>query len=124
MNRPFTAMITAAVLAVTLAPPPAAATQKRIPAYKNCAALNKTFRHGIARPGARDKAARGKRAVASFLVSAQGYTANKRLDGSGWTGTGTGLPARRLRRATAPVKFGKTGAALPGHVGVHPARSG
>jgi hypothetical protein len=75
------ATVTTAFFATGMATVPAeAATAKRIPAYKNCTALNKVYKHGIGRKGAKDKVASGKRPVTTFLVSNQGYLANKKLD--------------------------------------------
>lgn len=60
---------------------PAEAAPKRIPAYKNCQALNKVYKHGVGKKGAKDKVAKGKRPVTTFLVHDQGYRANyKKLD--------------------------------------------
>lgn len=48
-------------------------------AYKNCTALNKVYKHGVGRSGARDKTS-GKR-VTNFRVNTKVYNLNKkRLD--------------------------------------------
>ena len=47
--------------------------------YKNCTALNKVYKHGVGRSGARDKTS-GKR-VTNFRVTTKVYNLNKkRLD--------------------------------------------
>lgn len=46
--------------------------------YKNCAALNKTYSHGVARPGARDKTS--GRPVTTFRVDKNVYQNNTHLD--------------------------------------------
>lgn len=46
--------------------------------YKNCAALNKVYPHGVGKPNAKDKTS-GK-PVTSFKRSAALYNANKKSD--------------------------------------------
>lgn len=69
-----------AVLLMTGAPAEALTTTKPIPRYKNCTQLNKVYKHGIGKKGARDKVSSGKKPVTTFLVNNQGYTVNKGLD--------------------------------------------
>jgi hypothetical protein len=57
---------------------PTAADAATVKTYKNCAALNKVYKHGVGKKGAKDKTS-GK-AVTSFKVSASLYNANKKLD--------------------------------------------
>ncbi|MDR1766915.1 MAG: excalibur calcium-binding domain-containing protein [Propionibacteriaceae bacterium] len=79
------AAITAAL--ATLAPPATVDAQAAAPAaatrYKNCAALNKVYPHGVGKSGAKDKI-KGKtgnaKAVANFKRSNSLYAANKHLD--------------------------------------------
>ncbi|MBT0565748.1 excalibur calcium-binding domain-containing protein [Williamsia sp. CHRR-6] len=47
---------------------------------RNCAALNKTYPHGVGQPGARDKVAAGKRPVTTFRVNRAAYLENRGLD--------------------------------------------
>ena len=46
--------------------------------YPNCAALHKTYPHGVAKPGARDKTS-GK-PVTTFTVNRSVYSSNTHLD--------------------------------------------
>ena len=48
--------------------------------YKNCAALNKAYKHGVGKPGARDKVTTGKKPVTTFTRSLKVYRLNVRLD--------------------------------------------
>jgi hypothetical protein len=48
--------------------------------YKNCTALNKTFKHGVARKGAKDKVRGSTKPVTNFTVNTKVYNANKKLD--------------------------------------------
>lgn len=51
-----------------------AATKRPVKVYKNCAALNRDYPHGVGRPGARDKTSRTP--VKNFTVDRAVYTAN------------------------------------------------
>jgi hypothetical protein len=62
-------------VAVTSAPVEAAAKK-----YKNCTALNKTYKHGVAKKGAKDKVRGKSKAVTTFKVNTKVYNANKKLD--------------------------------------------
>lgn len=64
-----------AVAAPAHAPTAATATVKK---YKNCTALNKVYKHGVGKSGARDKTS-GTR-VTTFRVNTKVYNANKHLD--------------------------------------------
>jgi Excalibur calcium-binding domain/Fibronectin type III domain len=68
-----------------LAPPARALLPRYTPArtYRTCAALNRVYPHGVARPGARDRTLRGRRPVRGFTVDARTYAANSRLDRDG-----------------------------------------
>jgi hypothetical protein len=68
-----------AVLPVACAGAADAATKPPVK-YKNCAALNKAYKHGVGKPGAKDKVASGKKPVKNFGVNLALYNANKRLD--------------------------------------------
>jgi hypothetical protein len=71
----------AILLAVSaaIAPSPAMAAKS----YRNCAALNKTYPHGVGRPGARDKIGgryRPGRSVTTFTRNRAVYNANTARD--------------------------------------------
>ncbi len=55
-------------------------TQKRITTFGSCAALNRTYPHGVARAGARDRTTQGRRQVRGYTVNTNVYNHNKRLD--------------------------------------------
>jgi hypothetical protein len=57
---------------------PSAADAATVKTYKNCAALNKVYKHGVGKNGAKDKTS-GK-PVTNFKVSASLHNANKKLD--------------------------------------------
>ena len=71
-------MATCAVLVVPVASADAAPRPVR---YKNCTALNKVYKHGVARPGARDRVRGSAKPVTTFAVNAKVYQLNTRLDG-------------------------------------------
>jgi len=48
--------------------------------YANCTALNKVYKHGVGRAGARDKVARGATPVKNFRVNTKVYNLNKKSD--------------------------------------------
>jgi excalibur calcium-binding domain-containing protein len=48
--------------------------------FANCTALNKTYRHGVARKGARDRVSGASRPVTNFAVDAAVYNANTKSD--------------------------------------------
>ena len=77
MRRLFAALV--AVPSLLLVTAPAADAAPRPVRYKNCAALNKVYKHGVGKPGARDKVSRGK-AVTTFTRSAKVYALNTHLD--------------------------------------------
>lgn len=54
-----------------------AATPKR---FKNCASLNKAYKHGVGKPGARDKVAGKTKRVTNFTRSTLVYNLNRHLD--------------------------------------------
>lgn len=56
---------------------PADAAVKR---FANCTALHKVYRHGVGRPGARDKVRGSTRPVTTFTRNLAVYKANSRLD--------------------------------------------
>ncbi|SCG51489.1 excalibur calcium-binding domain-containing protein [Micromonospora humi] len=56
---------------------PAEAAAKK---YKNCTALNKTYKHGVGKKGAKDKVRGSTKPVANFTVSTTVYNKNTHLD--------------------------------------------
>ncbi|MGW0505618.1 excalibur calcium-binding domain-containing protein [Micromonospora sp. NPDC003241] len=48
--------------------------------FKNCTALNKKYRHGVGKKGARDKVRGRTKPVTNFKVSTAIYHANTKLD--------------------------------------------
>ncbi|KRB76335.1 calcium-binding protein [Nocardioides sp. Root190] len=71
------ACMAAATLTITVAPAAEAAPKT----YKNCTALNKVYKHGVGKPGARDKTS--GRPVTNFKKSTALYKANKKSDRDG-----------------------------------------
>lgn len=70
----------AGVLAIggtSLAVSPAEAAAKK---FKNCTALNKTYKHGVGKKGAKDKVRGSTKPVTNFKVSTALYNANKKMD--------------------------------------------
>ncbi|MBU2662779.1 excalibur calcium-binding domain-containing protein [Actinoplanes bogorensis] len=48
--------------------------------YKNCTALNKVYKHGVAKLGGKDKVAKGAKPVTNFTVYTAVYKLNTKLD--------------------------------------------
>lgn len=48
--------------------------------FKNCTQLNKTYPHGVGKPGARDKVRGSTKPVTNFKRSTTLYNANKKSD--------------------------------------------
>lgn len=48
--------------------------------YKNCTELNKKYKHGVGRKGAKDKVRGTTKKVTNFYVSTALYNANKKSD--------------------------------------------
>lgn len=78
-KRVSTAILAAAVTfgAVGLTAAPAEARAKE---YKNCTELNKKYKHGVGRPGAKDKVRGNSRPVTNFTRNKAVYNANKKSD--------------------------------------------
>lgn len=78
MMRKLTLIIAGASLA--LGPIAVAASAEAVPvkAYKNCTQLNKAYKHGVGKPGARDKTSGTP--VTNFKRSAAIYKQNKGRD--------------------------------------------
>lgn len=49
-------------------------------AYKNCTALNKVYKHGVGKKGARDKVRGSTKPVTNFTVDTRTYDKNKARD--------------------------------------------
>ncbi|MFJ8689145.1 excalibur calcium-binding domain-containing protein [Micromonospora wenchangensis] len=62
-------------LVVVTGPAEAGATK-----YKNCTALNKKYKHGVGRKGAKDKVRGSTKPVTNFTVSDAVYAKNTHLD--------------------------------------------
>ncbi|GIE77391.1 hypothetical protein Aph02nite_33410 [Actinoplanes philippinensis] len=80
MRQRFTAAVIAGLLAATgtiVVTGPAEAAAKK---YKNCTELNKTYKHGVGRKGAKDKVRGSTKPVTNFKVSTALYNANKKMD--------------------------------------------
>ncbi|GAA4600493.1 hypothetical protein BJY16_003556 [Actinoplanes octamycinicus] len=60
-----------------LAAPAGAATVKT---YQNCTALNKAYKHGVGKKGAKDKVRGATKPVTTFYVNTKLYNANKKMD--------------------------------------------
>ncbi|BCY08353.1 excalibur calcium-binding domain-containing protein [Actinoplanes sp. L3-i22] len=69
------ALAFAGATAVTVTPAQAAAKT-----YKNCTALNKVYKHGVGKKGAKDKVRGTTKKVTNFKVSNALYQANKKSD--------------------------------------------
>jgi hypothetical protein len=51
--------------------------------YKNCTALNKVYKHGVGKPGAKDHVSGHSKKVTNFYVSKGLYNANSGKDRDG-----------------------------------------
>lgn len=70
--------IVAITATATLLAPVAVAEAKPAKAYRNCAQLNRVYKHGVGKPHARDHTS--TRAVTNFRHSQKLYNANTKLD--------------------------------------------
>jgi len=81
VNRRPTALALAVLVSLSVGAATAssadAATVKK---YPNCAALNKVYKHGVARKGAKDKVRGSTKPVTNFTVNTAVYNANKSMD--------------------------------------------
>jgi excalibur calcium-binding domain-containing protein len=68
-------LVLAGTTAVAAVPAEAAAKK-----YKNCTALNKVYKHGVGKKGAKDKVRGTTKKVTTFKVSNALYQANKKMD--------------------------------------------
>jgi hypothetical protein len=51
--------------------------------FKNCTELNKTYKHGVGKSGAKDKVRGSTKPVTTFKVSTKVYNENKKSDRDG-----------------------------------------
>lgn len=58
----------------------AAKAKVKIKTFKNCTALNKVYKHGVGKPGAKDKVKGKTKKVTNFYKNAALYNANKKSD--------------------------------------------
>lgn len=79
-HRIVAATVTAGLLTGFAALPAEAKTKPKPPVYKNCAALNKAYAHGVAKKGAKDHVSGKAKPVTNFTVNDAVYNANKKLD--------------------------------------------
>ncbi|WP_440712809.1 excalibur calcium-binding domain-containing protein [Gordonia sp. FQ] len=80
MTRTLSMLAGTAVLGGLLSLAPVSPAAAAPVAYKNCTALHKSFPHGVARPGARDKVSGRSKPVTTFRVNKAVYDRNARLD--------------------------------------------
>ncbi len=79
MIRKLLAVTTGAVVAlagIAIAAPAQAAAKT----YANCTALNKSYKHGVGKKGAKDKVSGKTKPVTNFKVDTALYNANKKHD--------------------------------------------
>ena len=80
-NAPATSTITSAATSVQLATIGDALASKPKPKeYKNCKALNKVYKHGVGKKGAKDKVKGSSKPVTNFTVDTKTYDKNKARD--------------------------------------------
>ncbi|MGC3953912.1 MAG: excalibur calcium-binding domain-containing protein [Propionicimonas sp.] len=77
-------LATPALNPVATAPAPlqatALASKVKIKKFKNCTALNKTYKHGVGRSNAKDKVSGRSKPVRNFYKNTALYNANKKMD--------------------------------------------
>lgn len=78
MRRGFISGTVMALLLSTVAVTPSGGAVSTSKTYTNCNALNRTYPHGVGRPGARDKPS--GHPVTNFKVSKTVYQANRSKD--------------------------------------------
>jgi hypothetical protein len=69
------ALATAGLVAAAAAPADAALPKPKT--YKNCTALNKVYKHGVGKKGAKDKVSGSSKPVTNFTVYNATYKLNK-----------------------------------------------
>lgn len=78
MFRKFAVIACSVMLSAGLVTTVSSPAEAKAKTYKNCTALNKVYKHGVGKPGAKDKTS-GKR-VTNFKKSTSLYNANKKSD--------------------------------------------
>jgi hypothetical protein len=73
-------VVTVAVTGLVGLSAPAGAAPPKPRKYANCTALNKVYKHGVARKGATDKVRGSTKPVTNFTVYTATYNLNKALD--------------------------------------------
>jgi hypothetical protein len=86
IRRAFVVLV--AVVGISSAPSGALATDARpsvqtVAHYSNCTAMNRLYRHGVGKPGARDHVSGRARPVTNFYKNLALYNANKGRDRDG-----------------------------------------
>lgn len=81
MKHRLLAVVAAGALAVSLTPLAAAPAGAAPARYKNCTALNKAYKHGVGKKGAKDRVKGKTKPVTTFKIDTALYTANRHLDG-------------------------------------------
>ncbi len=81
MKHRLLALVAAGALAVSLTPLAAAPAEAAPARYKNCTALNKAYKHGVGKKGAKDRVRGKTKPVTTFKIDTALYTANRHLDG-------------------------------------------
>lgn len=69
-----------AVAGLLVQAPPAAQAAPAAKSYRNCTELNKVYKHGVAKKGARDKVSGKSKPVRNFTVNSAVYAKNTKLD--------------------------------------------
>lgn len=75
-----TAMASLLVGGFVLAPAASAGAATKPKAYKNCTELNKVYKHGVGRTGAKDKVSGRTKPVTTFTRSTAVYKLNTKSD--------------------------------------------
>lgn len=80
MFRKMVSAVAAVSLCVAVSVLGAAPAEAANKTYKNCTALNKDYKHGVGKSGARDKVRGSTKPVKNFKVSTKIYNKNKKSD--------------------------------------------
>lgn len=80
MIRRIGAAACSAVLTLGLVGMTTVPAEAKAKTYKNCTALNKDYKHGVGKPGAKDKVSGRTKPVTNFKKSTALYKANKKSD--------------------------------------------
>lgn len=80
IKKILTLVSLASCSALVVASVPAVASAAPARKYSNCAALNKQYRHGVAKSGGKDRVKGRTKPVRNFTVNTALYNANRGLD--------------------------------------------